>query len=65
MPKDPQLEDLHAKYDQVCDRLDGYWDAFHALDEDDEFNSNNCVYDIDEDPCRDSCLFCCDPEERK
>lgn len=24
-----------------------------------------CVYDEDEDPCRDECLFCCDPQERK
>jgi len=24
-----------------------------------------CVYDFFEDPCRDSCIFCHDPEERK
>ena len=24
-----------------------------------------CVYDFYQDPCRDSCLFCHDPEERK
>lgn len=24
-----------------------------------------CVYDFFQDPCRDSCLFCGDPEERK
>lgn len=121
MAKDAQLEELHTKYNQVCDRIDGYWDDFHSLDEDDEFNAseisslkgrigeldceaddlwqqvlkrardmvtealssealdnlefgyhecggsptNQCVYDIDEDPCRDACLFCGDPEERK
>lgn len=24
-----------------------------------------CVYDFYEDPCREDCLFCHDPEERK
>lgn len=25
----------------------------------------HCVYDLDEDPCEDECLYCGDPRERK
>ena len=36
----------------------GYYDCGKSL-------TNHCVYNVEEDPCQDSCLFCGDPRERK
>lgn len=38
--------------------IHGWWDC-------EESPTNKCIYNIENDPVRDSCLFCGEPDERK
>lgn len=70
--------ELHAELSIVIARRDREWQTvLKSLFPDREHLSSatfwdcptspikHCVYDLDEDPCEDECLYCGDPRERK
>ncbi len=76
--KDSELEDMELdleelkkdikqkKYDLIFDITGLQPDKIRLGDWDCEKSpTGKCVYDIIEDPCRDHCVFCGEPDERK
>ncbi len=67
-----EMEDIEFKYEQLMDNMlvrvqeinpritaiSDMWDCS-------ESPIGVCAYDEDDDPARDNCVFCHDPEERK
>jgi hypothetical protein len=70
--KEIALAKIQAEFPNA-DISEGYWtcyeDGFSPFDDASPKNSKNplgyCVYDTDDDPACDQCLYCGQPDERK